>query len=177
MASFRGSKPPRAIYMGRCATGQSIVCRPNSRIRLGDSLLKEALALFEIPEGEDRVDSQINMGRVVGVSHCVTVGPEDKPFWARTKTNPRRYMRFVEGRQPDPCEFVSLRLDWSLKERAYLVIMAYVGELAPKFPYDPDPGPAAEAFWQEHALIPYGDDLILLETVRETVPYDYCLAS
>lgn len=141
--------------------------RPKSHLQghgMPDEVLREALAkVSQTTQFEKHI---LDMGRVVGKTTCVKVGPKDQVVLAVRK---RRFgpTPMVFGRQPEPCAKVVVILKKACDDEGeyFILITAFVGEGSEPEPWDrqlvpgsPDHRRAVE-FWQNHALL-YDEEVI-----------------
>jgi len=149
------------------ADGGTIVVPPKAQEHLRahpevDVVLGEAIACITLPRRGEFLAIAVEMGRVVGRSGCVPTAPihpsEPATFALRVgRDKPSRVVVGVEG--PEATTVVILAFADKRDARTYVLITAFVGDLAPKEPWDRSMvrGSAehreALAFWCSHALI------------------------
>ena len=125
-------------------------------------LLAEAIGRLSLPSGGQFLAIEVEMGRVIGRSNCVSTEPinsnELVTFASRTgRERASRVIVGVEG--PETTRVSVLAFASKEDERKYVLITSFVGELAPKEPWDRSliSGSAEHQesldFWCRHALI------------------------
>lgn len=157
------------------ATGHKVYINPTHMKQHQDVLpfLEEALAKITPPTDKVFAKYQVDMGRVIGLSSRVKVGPGDMFIWAQ-RTHRTNLTRFVLDRKAEPCQFVTIVMSRdkpraSRPEPTYRILTAFIGEMAEKEPGDTsirdDERERCIKYWQENALI-WGS--------QETVPGTEC---
>lgn len=134
-------------------TKEHLVAHPE----VGD-MLEEVAGLIELPRDGSFLAREVDLGRVVGRSGCISapaVGSEGEATFA-LRAGRRKPSRVAVG-AVGPEVSTMVVLAFAGKEpRTYVAITAYVGALAPKEPWDTAPGKEREAslaFWSSHALV------------------------
>ena len=123
--------------------------------RIDADLLSEALSTVH-SEGQRRIKSTVDLGRRVGENRCVRTSEGDLIEYLKIGTR-FGYGRFVKGRKPVPSTRVTVMLAW--RQSFYVVLDAYVGPLAPPWPWDPRADPNSAEYWRSvefwacHALV------------------------
>ena len=150
----------------KTACGGAVVVPPKTEDHLRAhpevlAFLAEAIGRVDLPRNGEFLATEVAMGRVVGRSGCVPmwhIGPNDRATFALRvgREKPSRVMVGAEG--PETTKVVVLA--FAAKEAAgtYVLVTAFVGELAPKEPWDRNIRTEAEAkesldFWVSHALV------------------------
>jgi len=140
------------MRLGRMKSGEIAVDRLRSHIH-GDVIAVLPEVLGEISLTEDFGEFEVDLGRIVGTTSCVDVGPKDD---VRLEVRPGRRWpsRVVYGRQPEPCSWVTvvLKRDYDRPSRVVL-ITAYVGRYVGPEDSDPRSTPESRARWATRALI------------------------
>ena len=102
-------------------------------------LLAEAIGRLSLPIGGAFCAAEVEMGRVVGRSGCVPTTPISRGYPATFalrmgRDKPSRVAVGVEG--PETTKVVILAFASKEDQRQYLLVTSFVGELAPKEPWD-----------------------------------------
>lgn len=122
-------------------------------------LLQEAMSLLELPRDGSFLAREIDFGRLVGRTGCVSAPTVDLGSEATfaLRVGRRKPSRVVVGVQgPEVSTVVVLAFADRQVKGTYVLITAYVGQLAPKEPWDAAPGAEREEafkFWSQQALI------------------------
>lgn len=137
-------------------------------------LLQEAVGRLALPEDGRFLAVAVEMGRVVGKSGCAEtpcVGPDDPAFFALRvgRDKPSRVTLGVQG--PDMTKVVVLAFASRESARTYVLVTSFVGELAPKEPWDRNIRSQGEFqksldFWSSHALV--HDPAVMAEPFQST---------
>ena len=140
--------------------------RPNSHLRehpIDLPILREALK--KVSQKEEFKVHVIDLERVIGVTTCVPVTPNDDIIYVIRK-NRSGPTPMVLGRKPIECKKLVIIL--KRIENGFILITAFIGEGSKPEPWDPkiqkDPKELNEAtkFWREHALI-YDESVVALK--------------
>lgn len=154
--------------IGRTADGTIVVDRHNSHLHeCIDAVLVEALKLVTT-KGRQFIEEEVNLGRVIGWSTCVSTNPEDIIVYAQ-RPNRKGLTRFVMSRAPEPTSKAMVVLKKSDKPSEYILITAFAGSKAEVEPWDPRATDASVQFWKDKALI--WDGQIIEGTVTKTCPW------
>ncbi|MBI3952719.1 MAG: hypothetical protein HY336_02060 [Candidatus Doudnabacteria bacterium] len=153
--------------MYKTACGGTIVVPPKTQEHLRahpevEGVLAEAIGRLTLPEGGAFCATEIEMGRVVGRSGCVATPPiglsDPATFALRVgRDKPSRVVTGCEG--PETTKVVVLAFASKEDQRTYVLITSFVGELAPKEPWDRSMRPGSTEhqesldFWCSHALV------------------------
>ncbi len=146
-------------YLGALKDGTPVFDRADSHLAGHPDvrpLLPEVLARIALCDFEsDMLVRVLDMGRPVGMSHCVLVSAEETVLYA-WRHGRHGCSRFVKDRSPQPCSSVKVVL-W--KDLAGVVLVtAFIGtDVAPE-PWSSGAATesaraAAVEFWKRHALI------------------------
>lgn len=117
-------------------------------------LLEEVIPNLTI--GEQKVlKTEIDMGRVVGVTDCVPTTQWDDIVFAQRVGRPGK-TRFTTNRKQPECNHITVvirRFGEKIK-----LLTAYIGRVAEREPFDPSIRSGAELmrskhFWDNHALV------------------------
>jgi hypothetical protein len=148
--------------LGRLADGTPVFDRTDSHLEGHPEvqpLIPEIFARLSLTDfQEDMLVTVIDMGREVGLSHCVQVPPEDPVLYGWRKGR-RGCSRFTRNHAPRPCGSVKIVL-WRQHDPSVVVLVtAFVGgDVAPE-PWASGAAvsetahAAAVEFWKGHALI------------------------
>lgn len=141
--------------VGTTGHGERVFDRPNSHMHEGvRRLLPEVLGGLSVSvRAGDVFEAEVDLGRVVGLTSCVEVGPDDD---VRMVTRPGRRWpsRVVYGREPEPCQYVTVVIMRSREPGNRLVLLtAYIGRYLGPEPGDPRATPESCARWSNRALI------------------------
>lgn len=155
----------RDSYRTKC--GGVLVLPPKTKEHMaahrevGD-LIEEATARLQLPKDGSFLATEIDFGRVIGRSGCVATQPVaigEKTLFAKRVARDKP-SRVVVGREgPETTKLVVLAFADKAVRGQYVLITAYVGELAPKEPWDRSmvsgsaEAVAALEFWCCHALV------------------------
>jgi hypothetical protein len=194
MGAGWGKQPERnktmAAVLGALGSGQVVIDREDgshlATHPVPEATLAEALALVDAG-GRGFIVEEVKFDRVIGLSSCVSTGTGDVIRYA-TRVNRSFASRFVVERSEVECRSVVLILalkkeegvDVLSGEAKYVLITAYVGELAPPEPWDErafglatDPLAAAsqsKQFWDCHALV-WGSQAVIEGTATDICPW------
>ena len=123
-------------------------------------ILAEAIGKISLPNGAF-LATEVEMGRVVGLSGCVKVPwieLSDKAFFAQRieREKPTRVLPGAEGKETT--KVVILAFPDRRDKRTYVLITSWIGTLAPKEPWDANIRSKEELqesldFWSSHALV------------------------
>lgn len=146
--------------------GGSIIVPPKAQEHLRahpevGGVLAEAIGHLTLPLNGEFLAVAVEMGRVVGRSACVSTAPilpsASATFALRMgREKPSRVIVGVEG--PESTTVVVLAFA-SKKKDEYVLITSFIGELAPKEPWDRSLRPGSKEsqesldFWCCHALV------------------------
>jgi hypothetical protein len=111
-------------------------------------VLAEALGLVDA-DGADFV-ATVDLGRTVGLSHCVETCSDDLVVWA-FRGDRDWPTRFAPGRMPAETGLVTVVLVLR-EDAAYTLLTAFCGPAAPPEPGDPRATSESKDFWGRHAL-------------------------
>jgi hypothetical protein len=143
------------VILGVTANGENVYDRPRSHLH-GDvaALLPEVLGRLSICiRAGDVFESDVDLGRVVGETVCVEVGPDDLVV-SEFRPGRRGVSRVVYGREPEPCQHVTVVVMRSREAGNNLVLLtAYVGRYLGPEPGDPRSTPESRSRWANMALI------------------------
>lgn len=134
-------------------------------------LVKEALPTIVLPDGEKRVELEVDMGRPLGKLELVEIRPGEEVIYAK-RPNRDKYAPFVK-REPKELETTSslvLSLD-KVNEDEYDLYTTFIGPLTPSLPHgDGKDRPGIIDFWNTHALV-LGTQEVLSETKTNKCPW------
>lgn len=147
----------------RTACGGRIVLPPKTKEHLVahmevGGLLEEVAGLLTLPRDGSFVAREVDLGRVVGRTGCVTADPAGFTGQATfaNRVGRRKASRVVVGVQGPEVSTVVVLAFAGQESATYVLITAYVGALAPKEPWDASPGTERDEslrFWGENALV------------------------
>jgi hypothetical protein len=155
--------------MWQIASGEVVVVRHASHLHADvERLLPEALGRIR-SEGRDFLVEEIDFGRLVGETVCVTTGSGDQIVFAK---RPKRFglSRFVKNRNPEPCSTVVVILKKAEEVGAYVLITAFVGHRPEPEPWDRNATANSRSFWSSHALV-WGSEPTIPKTETTTCPW------
>lgn len=155
-------------------SGEAVVDRAQSHLHLGVAvLLPEALARIDA-RGRQFLIEEVDFGRLIGETVCVGTTDADEIVFAQ---RPRRagLTRFVKNRVAEPCSAVTVILKMGDRSSTYVLITAFLGQLAEKEPWDrsirtDDEFARAKNFWSAHALV-WGSESIVPGTETTVCPW------
>jgi len=138
------------------------------------ALLQAAVSRVSLPQGGEFLAVGVEIGRVVGRSGCVATprirldGPASFALRAG-REKPSRVVLGVEG--PETTKVAVLAFASRDAAGTYVLVTAFVGELAPKEPWDHSIQSQAEAqesqdFWCAHELV--YDPAVMAEVFTST---------
>jgi hypothetical protein len=168
---------PERRSLGNLADGTPVFDKKSgTRSHLKDhpeveALLPECFRLIKLSDfTEANFAKPIDLGRVVGTSACIEVGPHDDIVYG-TRPGRDKPSRFVLGRLEEPCTTVKLVLWHNKAENLVVVITAFIGGETPPEPWSTGAArseadhQAAVKFWERHALVPKSN--VFLENVTK----------
>ena len=157
------------LFLG---SGEGIVDRYRSHLHEEVlQILPEALQMIK-SEGRGFIREELEMGKIVGKTICVATGPSDQILYAK---RPKRFghTRLVKGRHSEPTSKVVVILktaDGDEDKGKYVLITAFIGELAEPEPWDRNATPNSRNFWNTHALV-WGSEEIISGTETTRCPW------
>ena len=154
--------------LGILKTGEAVLDRYNSHLHeTAAALLPEALSQISA-NGREFIVEEVDFGRPIGVTICVTTGPGDQIIFAK---RPRRFghSRFVIGKSPSECSVMTVILK-AIEDGQYLLMTAYIGRNAGPEPWDKNATEASKQFWAKHALV-WGEEPTEPGTETEENPW------
>lgn len=121
-------------------------------------------------EGEN-VGEAVDMGKIIGKSDVVDVGPDDEVIYAmRLKREDQGYVPFAINRQSEPSSLISIYLE-RLNSGAYELKSTWVGEFdSPNFPQMENASSESLPYWQSHAFV-WGAQEIIPGTELSDCPW------
>ncbi len=161
------------VVLGKLASGQTVLDRASSHIHESPemtSLLQEAFRHIRLEE-QNFVRAVIDFGRPIGESMCVTTGPQDTITFAQRERRPG-LTRFVLNRSPEQTQLLNVVLMKNQKDSSsYILITAFQGIAGEKEPWDPYAPDLAKDFWNNHALVWDGKQIISGTETTEAPQY------
>lgn len=134
-------------------------------------ILPEVIGKVSLPQDGSFLAEAVEMGRCVGVSGRVStpaIGLDEPATFAQRvgRTRPSRVIVGVEG--PEVSTVVVLAFPSREEKGTYVLVTSWVGDLAPKEPWDATPGEFQEAlaFWSSNALV--WDSAVMSEPFEST---------
>jgi hypothetical protein len=158
---------PREDIMAESTTacGGIILILPKAQEHLRahpevEALLPEAIGRVILPRDGSFLSTEVEMGRIVGLSGRVRtppIGPSDRSLFAQ-RIRRERPSRVVMGEGEETTKVVILAFPAKESADTYVLATSWVGSLAPKEPWDPMITSQEERqeclqFWYSHALI------------------------
>ncbi len=151
-------------------SGEDVVDRYQSHLHASVlDVLPEALEKIN-SKGRTFIVEEVRFDRIIGESTCVVTGPDDVIVFAQ---RPKRFglTRFVKNRQPEPSSSVVVILKTADEQPGtFILVTAFIGELAEPEPWDRKATQNSRKFWSEHALI-WGSEPVIPGTETETCPW------
>jgi hypothetical protein len=153
----------------RLGSGEVVVNRHRSHLHADvEGLLPEALGQIE-SQGRQYMVEEVDFGRPIGQTICVTTGPGDKVLFAQ---RPNRFglSRFVLDREPERCSTVVVILKKAENQDVYVLITAFVGSKPEPEPWDRNATPRSRDFWSTHAMV-WGVEPVVAGTETAACPW------
>jgi hypothetical protein len=133
-------------------TGENVVDRYQSHLH-NDVLqiLPGALSKVE-SNGRKFIVEEIQMGRIIGETICVATKPGDQIVYAK---RPKRFglTRFVKNQKPELSSSVVTILKKAEEGDFFILITAFIGNIAEPEPWDRNATEKSRDFWETHALV------------------------
>ncbi len=149
----------RGGLLGNLKSGESVFDRNRSHLHgTVRDFLAEAFGKTECL-GRDFIAEQVDLGRIIGHGGRVKTTDADDIVYAR-RYGRKGLSRFVLGRSPDPTCYVTIVLKRDGLSEDFLCLTAYVGPKSEPEPWDVHATPASLEFWQNHALIWDGEEIV-----------------
>ena len=125
-----------------------------------DLLLPEAIARVRLPRDGAFLSAEVEMGRIVGRSGCVStppISPSDRTLFAQ-RIGRDKPSRVIVGEGEKTTKVVVLAFASREEAGTYVLVTSWVGSLASKEPWDPNIRGDAEYqeclhFWCSNALV------------------------
>lgn len=156
----------RSVF--RSKDGKAVYDRVGSHLHAGVSaLLAEVVSKVECGD-EEFIQAQVGFNRVIGEKTLVQVKGGDNIVYA-VRRGRKGHTKFVKNRQPVACSSVCIVLKRTTTG-SYVIITAFIGEVAEPEPWDKKATSASLSFWERHALV-YGSEEILPESLTEECPW------
>lgn len=123
-------------------------------------ILAEAIGKVSLPQNGEFLATEVEMGRVVGLSGCVEtprIRTGDQAFFAQ-RIGRDKPSRVVVGEGEETTKVVLLAFVAQEEQGKYILVSSWLGSLAPKEPWDPNITSQKEFqksldFWSSHALV------------------------
>jgi len=133
-------------------------------------------ALAQISVSNEPCDSfrrEIRFPLAIGQNVCVRTDENDHILYARRRGR-SGWSRFVEGREPEPTDVMTIVLKWITRsdQDCLIILTAYWGPKSPPEVWSPSARKYryAQEFWATHALI-WGSEEVEPGSVRRDKPY------
>ncbi|EJF08010.1 cold shock domain-containing protein [Pontibacter sp. BAB1700] len=152
----------------RSKDGKVVYDRINSHLHARVTpLLAEIVGKVECGDKEF-FEAQVGFNRIIGENTLVKVEKEDNTVYA-VRRGRAGHTKFVMNRQPVACSntFIVLK---RTATGGYVIITAFIGELAQPEPWSKNANLLSLWFWKHHALI-YDNEEILQETLTNDCPW------
>jgi len=159
------ARKEKKMRMFRTACGGTIVVPAKAEDHLRahpevEGVLAEAVAKVRLPQNGAFLSAEIEMGRVVGKSGCVStslITPWTTALFAQ-RIGRERASRVVIGEGEETTKVAVLAFVSRGEVGTYVLVTSWVGSLAPKEPWDPKIEGRKEfqscvSFWCSHALV------------------------
>lgn len=156
-------------FIGKTGDGAVVVNRHNSHLHQDiTSIINDALSMVHT-NGSSFVEAEVDFGRVIGFSSCVSTEPTDCIVYAQ-RLNRKGHTRFVLDKDKVPTTKAMVVLKMT-KPNEYVLITAFIGSKAEVEPWDVRATPAAMKFWQHKALV-WGEEPTVRGTATNTCPWE-----
>jgi len=145
--------------------GGTIVVPPKAEDHLRahpevDEILAEAVAKIRLPRDGAFLSVEIEMGRIMGRSGCVStppINPSDRSLFAQ-RIGRERPSRIIVGEGEETTQVVILAFASREEAGMYVLVTSWIGSLARKEPWDPMIRSQEEyqdclQFWCSNALV------------------------
>ncbi|HNY42105.1 MAG TPA: hypothetical protein PKJ41_17000 [Bryobacteraceae bacterium] len=157
---------PALQFLGFTQDGKRVFDRFQSHHSLSKDLIRESLGRVTL-RARHFLEVLVRFDRVVGLTRCVTTGPDDRVIYARRKKR-NGMSRIVLGRNPEPCSTVFIVLKQNGDDpAAYTMITGFVGDRPAPEPWDRNATSASLPFWQRHGLIVHQDEIVQGTEIEE----------
>ena len=146
-------------YLGTTKDGYEVYDRADSHIHteggIYRKLLEKALGLMYAHNVQFK-KKEIKFPSAIGFNKCVSVTAEDDIVMVHRKGRAGQ-TPMVKGREAVPCNILTVVILKS-GEKCYTLLSAYIGQDAPREPWDKsirseEERKKSEEFWKKHALI------------------------
>lgn len=168
------SKNPESSILGPLKGGAIVVDRFNSHIHDGPvaKLIPEALQHID-PAGRSFIVAEVDLGRPVGESICVSTSENDEIIFAQRRGR-AGLTRFVKNKAPAPSSLMTviLKRTEAAPKAQYVLITGYIGPNAGPEPWDAYATEESHSFWSTHALA-WGSAPIVPGTEQTEVPPEF----
>lgn len=153
----------------KLGSGETVVDRHRSHMHGSlESLVCEALQRIS-SAGRKFLIEEVDFGRIVGETVCVTTGPGDKILFAQ---RPGRFglSRFVCNRKPEDCSKMVIILKKAEEDDCYVLITAFIGHKPEPEPWDRNATVRSRDFWISRALV-WGAEPVVVGTETAVCPW------
>lgn len=152
-----------APVLGFLSSGEKVFDRPNSHIHddIDIATLTEALGNIDAT-GKDFIVESVDLGRTIGKTQCIETSENDEIVYAQREGR-FGLTRFVKNREKKDTSIVTMILKKT--PEGFVAITAFAGPKAEREPWDrnlvdPNEKAESESFWQNHALVWDGKNII-----------------
>lgn len=153
----------KAPVLGFLSSGEKVFDRPNSHIHddIDSIILTEALGNIDA-DGRDFIAESVDLGRTIGKTQCIETSENDEIIYAH-RVGRFGPTRFVKNRDKVDTSTVTIILKKA--SEGFILVTAFVGPKAEREPWDKNIIDSAEksrseSFWQNHALVWDGKNII-----------------
>ncbi|MES2006713.1 MAG: hypothetical protein V4436_01235 [Patescibacteria group bacterium] len=159
--------------LGMLASGEAVFDRHKSHLTAHPEVLPLLVGALLTIESRDReyIQEEIDFGRIIGSSIRVETGPDDEIIFAQ-RPGREGLSRFVKNRKETPCSTMAVVLRKGTEDhRAYILMTAFVGILAPPEPWDKNADERSVPFWNSNALVWDTSSIIIPGTETTKSPW------
>jgi len=145
-------------FIGKTADGAVVMNRNESHLHEEISPIIHDVLLRVHTHARPFIEAEVDFGRVIGTSCCVSTGPGDQIIFAQ-RPNRKGLTRFVQNRESEPSSRAMIVLKNTGRPKEYVLITAFIGSKAEVEPWDQRATPASFQFWRTKALV-WGEPII-----------------
>jgi len=144
--------------IGKTADGAIVIDRKESHLHKEITpIISEVLSRVHT-NGRQFIEAEVDFGRVIGRTCCVSTGPDDQIIFAQ-RPNRKGLTRFVQNRESEPSTRAMVVIKNVGRPREYVLITAFIGSKAEVEPWDQRATPASLHFWNAKALL-WGEQIV-----------------